>query len=482
MKSSLTYQLLRNSNLSLFLLIYVLVAIGVLHKVINLPMTHDEVGTAVYYINFSYIEIIQFPGTSPNNHVLNSLLTKLSVEVFGNHPWSLRLPNFIAFIGYSYAVFRLLKNILGSASMFFIPAALLFVVSPYFLDFFSLSRGYGLSSAFCLLSVSYIVTGFGNKKGRHIWFGFLFALLACYSNFTLVYFLAAVGLLTFGFFTAMKIPKGKKIINLTLLILVAAGFAFLVVGPITKMQANNEFTYWESNGFIKDTITHLVQFTLSDSKIFLTTTFITQFILFLVSAQISYLLAMLILKRDYSQIRSPLFISTLLLAGTAGINILLCQLLETPNLIGRTALFFFPLFIVSLISTVSSIRSFDIKLLKLSLSVLVTFFAAHHIITMYKADSVKEWSFDANTYDVLDYIKTIEGESSLATHWLFNKSFSYYTDTGKANWLHLAPYNKEIETNSNAEYYYVFEDDFELLKSRYQLVKRYDNRLLLRKY
>ena len=47
----------------------------VLHKAITIPITYDETATAVYYINFSYLDIIKYPGSWPSNHILNTLGT-----------------------------------------------------------------------------------------------------------------------------------------------------------------------------------------------------------------------------------------------------------------------------------------------------------------------------------------------------------------------------------------------------------------------
>lgn len=67
-----------------FILIYALAFSLSLFKVFHVPITHDEVATTVHYANFSVWQIMMYPDTLPNNHILNTIFTKIFLLFFGN--------------------------------------------------------------------------------------------------------------------------------------------------------------------------------------------------------------------------------------------------------------------------------------------------------------------------------------------------------------------------------------------------------------
>lgn len=59
------------------------------------PMRGDEAYTFLTYASHPFYVALSFYNT-PNNHIFHTLLMRLSYLVFGNHPWALRLPVFVA--------------------------------------------------------------------------------------------------------------------------------------------------------------------------------------------------------------------------------------------------------------------------------------------------------------------------------------------------------------------------------------------------
>ncbi len=68
--------------------------VGHLFDVIRL----DEATTYVMFVSRPFGEAVS-SYQLPNNHLLNTILAKLSVAAFGPEPWSLRLPNLLAGVG-----------------------------------------------------------------------------------------------------------------------------------------------------------------------------------------------------------------------------------------------------------------------------------------------------------------------------------------------------------------------------------------------
>lgn len=68
------------------------------------------------------------------------------------------------------------------------------------------------------------------------------------------------------------------------------------------------------------------------------------------------------------------------------------------------------------------------------------------------------------------------------TWWFMHNSFSYYYNTGRVPWMELLPYQQSIDTSTNADYYYIFSDDYKKLESKFEVAyKLTDDRWLLKR-
>ncbi|MFT6243675.1 MAG: hypothetical protein ACJA0U_002283 [Salibacteraceae bacterium] len=478
MRSALT-----KINPSGFVAIFALVFAYILFKVFNVPITHDEVATTLFYSKTSIWDIIMYENPLPNNHILNTLLTKLCLFVFGAEDWVVRIPNLLSFLLYAFGAYRIVKAILPKDSLFYIPAALLFLASHYLLDFFGLCRGYGMSVAFCTLSVSYVMTGFSNFNRKNIWYGLLFAIFASYANFTLLVFWAAITLLTWIYFYFDFKKNNSGLFKPTLLLfLSSATYLTLIAIPLYRMQSTEQFEFWTSSGFFNETILPLVMHSKYDSRIFITSDFIAWFavVLFVLNS-IYILLELKKLDSKIDVLSKPITIATLIILLTAGINILQVWILDTPNLNGRTALFFYPLFIIALISSYDFFKNRKFVGFRIGFSILMIALLIHHIVHTAKPYSVREWSYDANTLKVTEWIynHSDRGGASLATNWIFNPSFQFYVYADECSWLDLKPSNREINPNIGVDYYYIMAEDYPLLKEKYRPVLKFKNKCWL---
>ena len=253
------------------------------------------------------------------------------------------------------------------------------------------------------------------------------------------------------------------------------------------MHSSNEFKYWTSAGFYSETMLPLIKNTLYGShrwlfKHFNSVAFIVIAILLINSAYIIY--RFISSKFQIKNLFKPIFVATLIILLTAGINILQCLFLHTPNLNGRTALFFYPLFIIAFVTLIGLFSNLKFDILKKVFAISISVICLFHLSDTMSLKSVREWWFNANTFKVIDYIKSSnDGQNtSLKTNWLFDPSFYFYKYSGKLPWLDLKEYDKSIDTNTNAKYYYVFEEDYSILESKYYPVIKFDdNSWLLKK-
>lgn len=124
----------------LWLLATMIVGLGLRIYFLNQPMRYDESFTFLNFVNRGVNDLFYYP--LPNNHVLHTLLVKLSVFVFGIHPVSIRLPSFLAGIASIPAVFILCRELIPGKSGYFASASM--AVFPFMVLYSTMARGYSL--------------------------------------------------------------------------------------------------------------------------------------------------------------------------------------------------------------------------------------------------------------------------------------------------------------------------------------------------
>lgn len=223
---------MRNFNLYAFISLFGILFLIILYKVINVPVSTDESPTVFFYSNFSFWDIMMYPDNIPNNHILNTLFAKCSMIIFGKEQWAIRLPNLLSFIVFGVGVFRILKLVLKPGSYFFLPAAILFI-NPYWLDFFGLCRGYGISSTLVTISVAFMLEAYMFRKPKFIWYSLIASILASYANFSvLVFWVAVTAMVWFYFFIENK-KNLKKVIKPSFIIFfISVAYLALIIIPI----------------------------------------------------------------------------------------------------------------------------------------------------------------------------------------------------------------------------------------------------------
>lgn len=129
-----------------------LIGVGTVLRVlrINDPITYDE---AFAYTGFSTLPLGDLLSNyiSPVNHVLHTLLVKISTGVFGVHLWSLRLPALVAGV-LAMPVFYLVVRQLFNRYIALIALSLVAVSGPL-VEYSAMARGYSLSWLFLLLAL-----------------------------------------------------------------------------------------------------------------------------------------------------------------------------------------------------------------------------------------------------------------------------------------------------------------------------------------
>lgn len=123
----------------------------------------DEITPLLDYGSLSIAHVVGSYLRS-NNHLLNTLLVKSAVAVFGEHEWSVRLPAVVfgvASIPAIYWVGRLALSRTAASG-----AALMLATSYHHIFFSQNARGYTAYLFFALLSAGALVRALNNDRGR----------------------------------------------------------------------------------------------------------------------------------------------------------------------------------------------------------------------------------------------------------------------------------------------------------------------------
>src|SRR5215471_6227297 len=99
-----------------------------------------------------------------NNHVLNTILIRISTARIHLTEFSLRLPSLLAGVFYLAAVYRLARRF-GSGTMFLVVAALL-TLNPLVMDAMSEARGYGMALAAWMWALELILESLEEFSAR----------------------------------------------------------------------------------------------------------------------------------------------------------------------------------------------------------------------------------------------------------------------------------------------------------------------------
>lgn len=184
---------------SLLLLVFALLT-GCILRCWNITQSFwwDEIWSTLPYAKaHSVWHIFTDLGYYFNNHLLNSLLVRGSIQLFGESELAARLPALILGLLAVPAVFQFGRRFPGGSGAGM--AALLLACSPFHIDHSSEARGYSGLALFSIISSFYFLKGVQEDKAR--WW----ILYACFTvlGFCSHVFMVAVSLSQF--FTALMI-------------------------------------------------------------------------------------------------------------------------------------------------------------------------------------------------------------------------------------------------------------------------------------
>lgn len=423
---------------TILLFLGIMAGLIVVYKAATLSFTHDESGTylTLYQHTFGQIFTQESAWRSANNHILNTLLFKLSINLFGHSDFAMRLPNVIAFWACLSLALWVINRKLTNPISKFVLFAILFL-NPYVLDFYSVCRGYGLSMFFHF-SFLVCIGHFKDKKSIPVlYFSFVLLSLASLSLLTnLILFPVYTIALWLICFAEQPIRNLK--IHL-LLAPVVSGMAtlFLVAKPIGYLMKYKEFEF--GVGSIWDSIKSLIQRSVSSLPKEDFMWILDLLTIFLV------LIIIYVLYRSFKEKKNIIlaisFIALIMLLHILcfGFGILFPTERKTTMYIPLLALLF-------------STHLFRYKVAeyrKASANALALI-GCIALLVFNKRDRTIEWNYDRKTKDFMLQIQDRANNKPLVllTEWYFTPTAEYYVETLGLKNVVLLPYSKNFDLSS----------------------------------
>lgn len=304
-------------------------------RAITVPLIPDEAFTYFLYVepgNF----LAPAAQADANNHLLNSVLSYLSASTFGHSTFALRIPNLLFFGLYFFAAYKLAQY-KKSPTSFWIVLISLTTIYPI-LEFFSLSRGYGMSYALLLYAISLVFDFQKQRNPLTPWLILLITIAGLWSQLSLLF---AFSMLLLICALILLREKEFSIRNKIGFSVSSVTTLFLFVLHIADMKKSGLLYFGSKHGF---PITNLVSLNelLYQSK----NKWLAYLIFVLILIALVSLIIFLLKFRVASLTRHEIVFPAILLGSVTG-TVLSIYVLEGEGPLSRTALYFFLLLIGS---------------------------------------------------------------------------------------------------------------------------------------
>lgn len=454
--------------LALFLVAYNIV------RVFKVPITHDEAETYWLYATASFKNITANIPVTANNHMLNSLITKVFIGIFGHHIFFLRLGNILAQIAYLAFSYRLCHKLFRS-DRWVLMAFVLLNFNPFLFDFWGLSRGYGLSLAFMMASLHYFIRFKIENDPGAVWASLILGVLSVYSSFSaLNYYVALIGVLVFWSLATKQLTLRTVILPV---VAISMGLYALVAHPLIELNDSGEFYFGSTEGLINGTIASIIKETVfGDPKHQSYYTLAAGLFTAVLMAIGIFWCSRLFVRRTRREVQLGFSVWCILMLILLSLKTQ-AILLDTPYIIERSALFLYPLAVVVLVCWIYTLELWQwaktsVVAALMALAVVINF--AFNANARYS----RSWRFNMHDKDLMELMMASRGgrPAKLRLYWAFVPSFRYNAKQLYPNRFRYIEKRWEIAPlGTRYDYYYIHRDQESEVPREYKLLKSYEN-------
>jgi 4-amino-4-deoxy-L-arabinose transferase-like glycosyltransferase len=381
-------------------------------------ITVDEATTYLQYARGHWADI--WSNYNANNHILYSILARLSVRAFHISDFTLRLPSVLAGFFFAIGVYRVLEETVASRATRWI-ALVGLCTAPLLLDFSVAARGYGLSLALLVWAIYFSV------RGREVWAG-VFLGLSLAANFNIAF--PALGLIAYPFFLAEGSLERRLRRTLPIGLSAAAVFG-AICGPVLLQMQPGNFYVGEASirtalyelvfTFIRATPGHPGWFGGGDGAHATEYVFLPAMLLFTIAVS-----ARAVWKKQSSpRALAPAFALVLALAAIAGAHILIG--FNYP--VDRMGLYLFLLLGLAWAIAASLVQDRRVRAVNAVLAILLI----AQFLTQLHTSFLALWVFDAPIKRMAQRIgEEVRGKPpgsiSVSAEWFHTPALEYYRD------------------------------------------------------
>jgi hypothetical protein len=357
-----------------------------------------------------------------NNHVLNSTLMYGLTKVFGLSQFTVRLPALIGaafYISAAYRWCRLLGTSLSVQVMLFV----CLVFNPFVFDHLVAARGYGLALAFLMWALVYSAESYIRE----------YPLVAACAVSSLCAGMSVNANLSFAFvdsvamiaiFLCARYHRPSEWIRLmAACTLPGAAIITIVSGDALVHTRPGELVYGAQS--LREMFGSILESSLFESPI----DFLAPVVFPLVGGTGLLWLLYLLSRRPKSKIAIFGWPAAAIFAVTVAVHWLAFRLFGLPLPLGRTALYFFPLFmiVVSVLAAIPAPSKMGRPLRACFLAALAV--TALYFLSCLRLTYFKEWYWDRDvqkTYAVLSCLNREHQVTRVTSTWSYHSALNFY--------------------------------------------------------
>jgi hypothetical protein len=451
-----------------------------LARALLLSVTWDESQSYREFIQNGVIVPEVYDMMAANNHTLNTAGSIFFIKLFGTSEFTLRITVLIAHLFFLLFSARLVLKL--NSRWLIVSAFLVINLNPFLLDFFSISRGYGIANGMMMASIYYLYC-FQNEglRTKDAVLVILFAGLASLGNLTLLNYCVVVYGLIFLLLVSRHFRENKAkaiagIIRQMLFPTFLLALLFWFIIPISfDLRAAGALFLGGSSGLWTDTLGTIVPRLWYNLDLSYWLIRLTKAFFFVVMFSAGALVLMKYLRKQLPERGRFLALLLLLFVLIILSTVVQHYLLGTLFLIERGVLFLFILFTLILVFFIDQLSSEKKKLgalMHLSAAAVLI-----HFLCSFNLKYVYEWKDDCETKEMLSDLERIREKPrerfniSLGMPLSLESSINFYRIVRHYDWLSQAMRSKRVNYLNDyflltpREQEYADRDSLEILKT-----------------
>jgi len=429
-------------------------------RILLIPATKDEV--IMYpYIHQPYGALLRMEVVATANfHLLNLIITKFCITHFADNLFFLRLGSLMGLVLYLIYSWRISKD--NFKNPWLVACTFLLLnANPFMLEFWTLSRGYGLSFALMLASIYHAQRYVRGEDTLQVVLTFAFALPAVYANLSLLYFyVGLLGALATGLLLYTERRHLAKRAGTTLLIAVITSslLYLLISGPIQKLVDGKELYHGGNTGLFADTLKTVVKESLFIGDVNSGATEAVSWLIVTITWMAGVCVALVMLLPVKSPATQTLVFCFLLLVLPLVANSVQHHRDGTLYLIDRAALFLYIPFVLLLMATIqmSGKDTFAAAVAAFAFAGLAT----TNFAVNFSLHTTWQRAFDSANTRILDRMSRLGPQDRhvrFRSFWLFGESMEYHVATTHRNRFDISRSDMQLNgpVDTTQDYYYV---------------------------